>query len=122
MGRPNYENTKGTPPERRQIRLFADYGRDYPLWENTVVEDTPEGPRVIWTTGNLPSAETYGLSTELSKRLRSWQQFWGDHNVEFCSWDSAENEKAWLDEGEEIARDLATEVSDFADVLPEFRT
>ncbi|MGP9722970.1 hypothetical protein ACT3SZ_03005 [Corynebacterium sp. AOP40-9SA-29] len=122
MGRPNYEHTKGTPPERRQIRLFPDYGRDYPLWENTVFEDTPEGPRVIWAIGNLPSAETYGLSTELSTRLRSWQQFWGDHTVEFGSWDSAENEKAWLDEGEEIARDLATEVSDFADVLPQFRT
>lgn len=122
MARPRYKHTRGTPPERRQIRLFPDYGRDYPLWENTVFEDTPEGPRVVWDAGYATHPAMYGLSTELSTRLRAWQQFWEDHDVDFNRWDSAENEKAWLDEGEEIARDLATEVSDFADVLPEFRT
>ncbi|MGP5929988.1 hypothetical protein [Corynebacterium glyciniphilum] len=122
MYRQGNKYPRGTPPERRQIRLFPDYGRDYPLWENTVFEDTPEGPKVIWDADYATSPEMYGLSTELAERLKAWQACWEDHDVDFSRWDSAENEQAWLAEGERLTRDLADEVADFADVLPEFRT
>ncbi|WP_420098103.1 hypothetical protein [Corynebacterium sp.] len=122
MNRPRYGQTEGTPPERREIRLFPDYGRDYPLWENTVFEETPEGPRVAWDAGYATHPRMYGLSTELTERLRAWQAFWEDHDMDFSRWDSTENEQTWLAEGSRITRDLAAEVADFADVIPEFRT
>lgn len=45
-----------TPPQRRVIRLFPDYSRDYPLWENSTA---------TWDVGYTTTPETYGLSQEL---------------------------------------------------------
>jgi hypothetical protein len=48
------------PPARRTIRMFADYSRDQPLWEN---------PTPTWDVGYTMTSETYGLSPELDARL-----------------------------------------------------
>lgn len=117
MSTPDLSQAEGTPPTRRKIRLFPDYSRDYPLWENTVFD----GTTVVWDVGYATSPEMYGLSSGLAERLMAWQAFWEDHGVDFRTWDSPDNEEAWLAEGDELARDLAAEVADFADVLREFR-
>ena len=58
------------PPPRRVIRLFPDYSRDYPLWENS----TP-----TWDVGYTTTPETYGLSAQLREDLAGWQAFWEAH-------------------------------------------
>lgn len=50
----------GIAPSRRTIRLFPDYGRDWPLWENS----TP-----TWDVGHTTTPETYGLSEALTHDL-----------------------------------------------------
>lgn len=99
------------PPTRRQIRLFPDYSRDYPLWENS----TP-----TWDVGYATTPETYGLSHELGQDLAGWQAFFEEHADPFDGWDSDANLQKWLRDGEWLARRLEEEVQDFADVKREF--
>lgn len=99
------------PPWRRVIRMFPDYGRDYPLWETS----TP-----TWDVGYTTTAADYGLSEELGEDLADWQAFWEEHGTGSEGWDTDENRQAWLREGERLARRLNTEVQEFADVQIEF--
>jgi hypothetical protein len=99
------------PPERRQIRLFPDWGRRYPLWENSTL---------TWDVGYTTTPETYGLSKELAEDLEGWQAFWEAHLDPFEGWDSEVNRQTWLRDGEWLARRLRDEVASFADVASEF--
>lgn len=96
---------------RRTIRLFPDYGRDYPLWEDS----TP-----TWDVGYTTTPETYGLSAQLAATLAAWQGFWETHFDPFDGWDTHENQKRWKRHGGRVARDLQEEVRGFADVQAEF--
>lgn len=95
----------GGPPERRLIRLFPDYGRDWPLWESSV---SPHG----YTT----TPETYGLSAQLSDRLARWNAWWEAHFDPFAGWDSEESREQWCRDGEQVSSQLRCEVAAFADV------
>lgn len=99
------------PPKRRVIRLFPDYSRDFPLWENS----TP-----TWDVGYTTTPETYGLSEKLGAELADWQAFWETHADPFEGWDSDDSREAWLRAGERLAARLQDEVQSFADVQPEF--
>jgi hypothetical protein len=99
------------PPPRRVIRLFPDYSRDYPLWENSTS---------TWDVGYTTTPETYGLSEQLGADLADWQAFWEAHADPFDGWDSDENQQTWLRDGEWLARRLQEEVQSFADVQREF--
>lgn len=99
------------PPERRVIRMFADYSRDYPLWENSTT---------TWDVGYATTPETYGLTHELGEDLAGWQAFFETHANPFEGWDSDANLQKWLRDGEWLARRLQKEVQAFADVRPEF--
>jgi hypothetical protein len=88
------------------IRLFPDYGRDWPLWENS----TPERQTDYTTT-----PEDYGLSPELTGRLAAWNRFWETHSGA-DGWDDDASEAQWRLEGERIAAQLRREVAGFADV------
>lgn len=103
---------KQIPPSRRVIRMFPDYSRDYPLWENS----TP-----TWDVGYTTSPETYGLSEQLGADLAAWQAFFEDHLDPFDGWDNEANFQSWLAEGDVLATRLQHEVRHFADVRPEFR-
>ncbi len=99
------------PPHRRVIRLFPEYARDYPLWENS----TPS-----WDVGYTTTPETYGLSKELGADLAGWQAFFEEHANPFEGGDSDVNLQKWLRDGEAIALRLQEEVQSFADVKREF--
>lgn len=95
------------PPERRTIRLFPDYTRDWPLWEDS----TP-----TWDVGYTTTPHHYGLSEGLTRSLASWNSFWEAHFDPFDGWDAHENREWWRTEGERLHALLRTEVATFADV------
>ena len=95
------------PPERRVIRLFPDYSRNWPLWENS----TPTRD-----VGYATTPATYGLSEELTTDLDAWNAFWEAHFDDASGWDSIEARDQWGATGEQIARRLSEEVADIADV------
>lgn len=97
----------GTPPARRIIRLFPDYSRDWPLWENS----TP-----TWDVGYTTTPETYGLSGALSNDMAAWNVFWETHFDPFDGWDNDADRERWRAQGETIAARLRAEVAAFADV------
>ncbi|MGL3151679.1 hypothetical protein ACSS7Z_15125 [Microbacterium sp. A82] len=93
------------------IRLFPDYGRRYPLWENS----TP-----TWDAGYTTTPETYGLSPELAQDLEGWQALWETHCDPLEGWNSEANAQKWLRDGRWLADRLQDEVASFADVKVEF--
>ncbi len=92
-------------PHRRVIRLFPDYCRDWPLWENS----TPERE-----TNYTMTPEDYGLSAELTAALAEWYAVWESRSGE--GWDSDAHLEQWRRDGAALAEWLRREVADFADV------
>jgi hypothetical protein len=97
----------GGAPERLVIRLFPDYGRDWPLWENS----TP-----TWDVGYTTTPETYGLSDELTRDLAAWNALWESDFDPFDGWTSERARERWRGDGETVAARLRAEVAHFADV------
>ncbi|GGA60338.1 hypothetical protein GCM10011490_08150 [Pseudoclavibacter endophyticus] len=95
------------PPARRVIRLFPDYCRDWPLWENS----TP-----TWDVGYTTTPEMYGLSEQLTRNIAAWNRDWESHFDPFEGWDDNESRERWRLTGEDIAARLRAEVAPFADV------
>jgi hypothetical protein len=91
---------------RRVIRLFPDYGHDWPLWE----DDHPDHY-------NAEPAD-FGLSTELTRELRAWYDEW-EHGFDPVAdpprWKPGEGQ-GWSERGAKLADRLRDEVHDFADV------
>ncbi|QIM19101.1 hypothetical protein G7066_11980 [Leucobacter coleopterorum] len=98
---------KGVVPARRMIRLFLDYGRDWPLWEDS----TP-----AWDVGYTTTPEMYGLSEVLTRELADWNSLWERNFDPFDGWANDAARERWREEGTRIAARLRTEVADFADV------
>ncbi|MEO6530729.1 MAG: hypothetical protein ABI563_11615 [Specibacter sp.] len=92
---------------RRVIRVFPDYGRRWPLWEDS----TAERPSKY-----AMEPEDFGLSQNLTERLRRWQDTWDAENLDGNEWSSPVNETAWRAEGAAIAQQLREEVESIADV------
>lgn len=97
----------GTAPKRRVIRLFPEYGRDWPLWENS----TP-----TWDVGYTTTPEMYGLSEELTRDLAEWNALWDANFDPFDGWKSGAAREQWREDGVAIVARLRAEVVDFADV------
>lgn len=95
------------PPTRRVIRLFPEYGRDWPLWENS----TP-----TWDVGYATTPEMYGLSETLQRDLLVWNELWAANFDPFDGWASDTAREKWREDGTRIAARLRAEVVDFADV------
>lgn len=95
------------PSERRVIRLFPEYSRDWPLRENS----TP-----TWDVGYTTTPAMYGLSEDLTTSIAAWNAFWEAHFDDADGWDSVEARDQWGVAGEEITRRLSDEVAEFADV------
>ena len=89
------------------IRLFPDYGRDWPLWENS----TP-----TWDVGYTTTPEMYGLSDELTRDIAEWNTLWDVSFDPFHGWKSEVAREKWQEDGAAIATRLRAEVADFADV------
>lgn len=88
----------------RTIRFFFDWGHQWPLWENGSEKYAME-----------PS--DYGLSPDLTRRLRAVYDSWLDHWD--CGWDSPEALAAWTSDRRQAVAILRREVADFADVEEE---
>lgn len=97
----------GIAPERRVIRLFPDYGRDWPLWENS----TP-----TWDVGYATAPELYGLSAILTQDIAEWNALWESSFDPFDGWKSDVVREQWRSDGVNILARLRAEVADFADV------
>ncbi len=97
----------GVPPARREIRLFPDYGRDWPLWENS----TP-----TWDVGYTTTPDTYGLSAELTRDIAEWNALWDANFDPFDGWKNDAAREQWRNDGAEISKRLSVEVAEFADV------
>lgn len=94
-------------PKRRVIRLFPDYGRDWPLWENS----TPTRD-----VGYTTTPEMYGLSEELTRDMAEWNELWGVNFAPSGGWTTDTAREKWREDGVDIATRLGAEVADFADV------
>ncbi|MBB2974825.1 hypothetical protein FHX49_000366 [Microbacterium endophyticum] len=97
----------GLVPERRVIRLFPEYSRDWPLWENS----TP-----TWDVGYTTTPKMYGLSEALTRDMAKWNALWEANFDPFEGWKSDEAREQWREEGLSIVTRLRAEVADFADV------
>lgn len=95
------------PPKRRVVRLFSDYGRDWPLWEDS----TP-----TWDVGYTTKLEMYGLSEDLTWDIAEWNALWESRFDPLDGWKSDAVREEWRKVGVIIAARLRTEVVAFADV------
>lgn len=92
---------------RRQVKLFADFGRDWPLWEDDLAHDE---------VNICSSPADYGLSEILTSEMRSWFDFWKAHYDANTLWDTSANHAEWWSRGRVIAAALREELRDIADV------
>lgn len=97
----------GTPPARRVIRLFPDYGRDWPLCENS----TPD-----WDVGYTTTPALYGLSAALTQDMAEWNALWVRNFDPFDGWRNDTAREQWCEHGANIAARLRDEALAFADV------
>jgi hypothetical protein len=97
----------GVPPARRVIRLFPDYSRDWPLWEDS----TP-----TLDVGYTTTPADYDLSAALASEMATWNTFWERHFHHDGGWDTDESREQWRLDGERIASRLRAEVASYADV------
>jgi len=84
--------------DRREVRLFPDWGHRWPLWE--VGHGTEMSP------------EDYGLSPGLTKRLRRWYDTWYRETDPGDTWNDPQLYQKWQEEGARLAEDLETELGD----------
>jgi hypothetical protein len=96
--------------ERRVIRLFPDYGRDWPLWENSTA---------TWDVGYTTTPEMYGLSGALTRDMADWNALWEANFDPFDGWTDEVARDQWRIAGIAITARLRAEVLSFADVIYE---
>ena len=90
----------------RVVRFMFDYGHVWPLWEDGTDKYARE-------------PADYGLSPELTERLRSCNEYWEAHRNLDGQWDAPENRHRWHAETDQAIAILRWEVSDLADVRDE---
>lgn len=90
------------PNGQRVIRLFPDWGRDEPLWEN-------------FSANYLVTAADLTLSDALSRHLHTWNAVWTDRDPEY-----GVLPPDWLDQGWALHRRLQAELGESAEVRPDF--
>lgn len=79
----------------RVLRIFCDYGAEWPLWE-----------------AGLQTPDDYGLSEKLSSKLAAWNDDFQKHMHWDRGWSQGFDEKAWSSTGGQLARDVQREVGD----------
>lgn len=89
------------PDGRRVIRLFPDWGREWPLWES-------------FSESYTLSAEDLGLSPGLASDLRSWNAEWQDRS------ETDPLPPGWKTLGRDLHMRLQSELGSTAEVRPDF--
>ena len=90
----------------RVIRLFPEYGRDWPLENSTPTRDV----------GYTTTPDMYGLSEELTRDIAEWNALWEVNFDPFDGWRCESAREKWRKDGVGIAARLRAEVRSFADV------
>lgn len=90
----------------RVIRFFFDHGHPWPLWESG-------------TESYTMTPADYGLSEELTERLRSAHELWRTHRDLEGTWSSPGARARWREETDQALAVLRREVGDVADVRDE---
>lgn len=80
---------------RRLLRIFCDYGAEWPLWEN-----------------GMQAPEDYGLSDALSDKLAAWNHQFQDNMHWELGWRAGFDTEAWERTGRRLARDTQRETRD----------
>lgn len=89
------------PDGRRVIRLFPDWGREWPFWES-------------FSEGYTLDAEDLPLSDELAGEIYAWNAAWQDR---------AETDPlpdGWIEHGRHLHARMQTELDTIAEVRPGF--
>ncbi|RKS18071.1 hypothetical protein DFO58_2428 [Arthrobacter sp. AG1021] len=77
----------------RVLRIFCDYGAEWPLWEC-----------------GMQIPEDYGLSDALCVRLSQWNGQFQQHMHWDRGWSTGFDERRWIQDGRQLARDVQREV------------
>lgn len=89
------------PPQPLEIRMFCDYGAEWPLWETGMI--TPE---------------SLGLSPALTKRLRAWTDYYLAHATSDRNWlVTSQQDAAWYADGKRPSDHMNRELRGTAHVL-----
>lgn len=86
------------------VRLFPDWGYEWPLWTNEAGGTTPD--------------ELF-LSDELRTDLRAWHDEWSESFLPGRGWPTSNQRDRWFEEGEALAARLDAELKD-GTVLPKY--
>ncbi|MFE5409333.1 hypothetical protein [Microbacterium sp. NPDC056569] len=89
------------PDGRRVIRLFPDWGREWPLWESFSEQYTLD-------------AEDLPLSRELAADLHEWNAVWQARD------ETEPVPDAWIEHGRQLHARMQTELDAVAEVRPDF--
>lgn len=89
------------PDGRRVIRLFPDWGREWPLWES-------------FSDDYALSADDLNLSPDLANELYRWNRAWQSRS------ETDPTPDGWMDRGRELRADLQEELKDLAEVRADF--
>lgn len=89
------------PDGRRVIRLFPDWGREWPLWESFSEQYTLD-------------AEDLPLSNELTADLHKWNAVWQARD------ETAPVPDGWIEHGRQLHARMQAELDAVAEVRPDF--
>ncbi|GAA1733877.1 hypothetical protein GCM10009710_13220 [Aeromicrobium alkaliterrae] len=89
----------------RVVRVFPEYGRDWPLWERV---DSP--------AGYVTTPDTYGLSDDLTGAIAAWNDYWERHFAHDTGWDHPDHRDQWRRDGDRVVASLRTELWGIATV------
>ena len=85
---------------RRELRIFCDYGAEWPLWEIGMI-----------------CPEDYGISQPLAARLAKWNEQFQENLHWEKGWQNGFDDAGWNRRGQELARDVQREVGGEVNVV-----
>lgn len=83
---------------RLRLRVFPEWGCRWPFW---------------MSDGNAPRQPTpsdLGISERLASRVLAWVRYWERHHVDETRWDQDRSRARYLEEADEIEKQLITEI------------
>ena len=82
------------PSPQRLLRIFCDYGAEWPLWEH-----------------GMQVPEDYALSDALSARVSQWNDQFQENMHWDRGWSMGFDEQQWMQAGLRLTKDVQRELS-----------
>jgi len=100
-----YQRDKlGYVSSQEVVRLFPDWGYEWPLWTSEMGGTTPDA---------------LALSAELRSSLRAWHDEWLESYLPGRGWSTVNQRDRWFERGQALLAQLRTELKE-ASVLPKY--